>query len=464
MTLRRSVHLRRMGTSTVQMGSVKASKPSGSGALRVSLGFALIVATGVALLLMPFASAEGEAASPLEAIFTTVSAICVTGLVVVDTQSQWSFFGEAVLAVLIQIGGLGYMAGLGVVLWVLGHHLGLRDRNLMRLYYGSPSMGEAMSFLRTILIYTVVFEAMGAIALFVGFVIAGVPASQSVWWAVFHTISAFNVAGFNITGADLVPFNDDPIVLLTVAALSLGGSMGTVPVIMALRRLDFQHASLDAKLILSGVAVVMVASTCFIGLAEWGNAGTLGSVGPAQRPILALFQSAMWTSGLSAVDSGLLSDETKLYESALMLVGGGAGSPAGGIKVATAAILIHATIATLRGHEDVVTFGRKIPAKAVRQAGTITFAFVACFLTAMVALMAASKAIPAIDVMYEAASAIGTVGWSTGITPEFGTAGRIILIVAMLVGRFLPLLLVLQMARPRRGSSAHWSTDGVRLG
>ncbi len=446
------------------IGKVRASNPAGSGALRVALGFGLVVLAGTGLLLLPAAAAEGERATLLEALFTTVSAICVTGLVVVDTQAHWSLLGEAVIAIVIHVGGLGYMAGLGILLWMLGRNLGLRDRNLMRLYYGSPSMGEAINFVKTMILYTALFEVAGMIALFAGFTLAGVPASRSVWWSIFHAISAFNVAGFNVSGEDIVPYADDPLVLIPIATLSIAGSVGTVPVIIALRQFNLSHASLDAKLILSGVAAVLLAGALFIAAVEWNNAGTLASVHPGHRPLLAFFQSAMWTSGLSAVDSGLFRDETKFFESVMMLIGGGAGSPSGGIKVATAAILIYAAVASIRGRPGVVIFGRQVPQSAIRQAGTMTFAFIAFFLVAVVALLAASEELALIDVMYEASSALGTVGWSAGITAEFGTAGKLILILTMLVGRFLPLMLVLQMTRPRRTFETHWPEDGIRQG
>jgi len=207
----------------------------------------------------------------------------------------------------------------------------------------------------------------------------------------------------------------------------------------------------------------LVTTTLYVALAEWGNEGTLGTVAPASRPMLALFQSAMWTSGFSAIDAGAFHEETKFFQAVLMMIGGAAGSPAGGIKVATAVILAYAAFATVRGDDDIVIFGGRLPTAVVRQAGVIALAFLFTFLTMGILLLAAGD-LPLIDVLYETASALGTVGWSTGITSEFGTTGRIVLIVTMLTGRFLPLLLVLQMVRPRRRSPRLLPTDSIRLG
>ena len=462
MTARRTVRRRLMGSRTINLEGPTRSRPFGSGSIRLLVGFALILLIATPLLHLPI-SYSGEQPTVLESLFTAISAICVTGLVVVETQTHWSHFGEAVILALIQIGGLGYMAGMGIILWVLGRNLGLRDRNLMRLYYGAPSMRESVSFVRTIVIYTVTFEVLGALALFGGFISAGVPVARSVWWAIFHAISAFNVAGFNVTGEDMRPFADDPAVLIPMIILCLAGSLGAVPVILGVLKLDPRRMSLDAKMVLTAAVAVVGGSALFIGIAEWTNTDTLATVAESDRPVLALFQASMWVSGFSAVESGLLHEHTKLFESVLMLVGGAAGSPAGGLKLGTLAVLVAGTLAALRGRDDVIAFGRRLPQAVIRQAVGIAFAFAAVhFVVAMILLRTTSH--PFIDVLYETSSAVGTVGWSAGITPALGTAATIVVMVTILVGRFLPLLLVLQIARSRRAPIDVQPGDNVRLG
>ncbi len=462
MTARRTVRRRLMGSRTISLEAPTRSRPFGSGSIRLLVGFALILLIATPLLHLPI-SYSGEQPTVLESLFTAISAICVTGLVVVETQTHWSHFGEAVILALIQIGGLGYMAGMGIILWVLGRNLGLRDRNLMRLYYGAPSMRESVSFVRTIVIYTVTFEVLGALALFGGFISAGVPVARSVWWAIFHAISAFNVAGFNVTGEDMRPFADDPAVLIPMIILCLAGSLGAVPVILGVLKLDPRRMSLDAKMVLTAAVAVVGGSALFIGIAEWTNTDTLATVAESDRPVLALFQASMWVSGFSAVESGLLHEHTKLFESVLMLVGGAAGSPAGGLKLGTLAVLVAGTIAALRGRDDVIAFGRRLPQAVIRQAVGIAFAFAAVhFVVAMILLRTTSH--PFIDVLYETSSAVGTVGWSAGITPALGTAATIVVMITILIGRFLPLLLVLQIARSRKTPIDVQPGDNVRLG
>lgn len=464
MTARHAVRRRLMGTRTVSIRAPSRARPFGSGAVRVLAGFALITLAAVPVLMLPAASEAGRSASWLDALFTAVSAVCVTGLTVADTQTQWSFLGEAVILALVQVGGLGYMAGMGVVLWALGRSLGLRDRELIRVYSGAPSMREAASFMRVIVIYTAVFEVAGALALFGGFTATGVPADRAVWWSVFHAVSAFNVSGFNVTGADFAPFRDDPAVLAPMLALVLGGTLGAVPVVMGALRLNPRRMPLDARVVLAAAACVLAAATCFIAASEWTNTGTLASVGAGDRPLLALFQAAMWTSGFSAVDSALLHDHTKLFESALMLVGGAAGSPAGGMKLGTLAVVAVAAVAALRGREEVVVFGRRLPRAIVRQAIVIAAAFAACHFLVTMLLLGATDGVPFIDVLYEASSALGTVGWSAGVTPRLGDAATAIAMIAILVGRFLPLVLVLHMTRPRKPRVGAQLVEGVRLG
>ena len=465
LTARRTVRRRLMGSRTISIETSRRPRPFGSGGVRILLGFGPVLLTATVLLWLPVSS-SGEGPTLLEALFTAVSAICVTGLVVVETQAHWSHFGEAVILVLIQIGGLGYMAGMGIVLWMLGRNLGLRDRNLMRLYYGAPDMRESLSFVRTIVRYTLIAEALGALALFGAFLSTGVPVARSVWWAVFHAVSAFNVAGFSVTGEDMRPFADDPAVLIPMSLLCLAGSLGSVPVILGVGGL-FQRGSrrisLDAKVVLAAALCVVAGSALFIGVAEWANTDTLASVAAGDRPVLAIFQASMWVSGFSAVDSALLHEHTKLYESALMLVGGAAGSPAGGMKLGTLAVLAAGAVAALRGREDVILFRRRLPSAVIRQAAGVVFAFAAVhFLVSIVLLRTTSS--PFIDVLYEASSAVGTVGWSTGITPSLGTAATIVVMLAILAGRFLPLLLVLQIARDRKAPNRRQPVDNVRLG
>jgi trk system potassium uptake protein TrkH len=453
-----------MGTYEMSLTSPAPATAPGSGALRIILGFALILAAGTVLLSLPFATASGDATHPFDALFTAVSAICVTGLVVFETQEHWNFLGELVIALLIQVGGLGYMMGTSLILWALGRRLGVRDLHMLRLYYGAPTMGETIRFARRVGLYAFVAEGIGAVLLYLEFVSAGGGWGESVWQAIFHSVSAFNNAGFSITGNDMIDFRADTVVLLTITTLVVAGGLGALPLFALLAWRRSHWLNLDTKLILVTTAALLASATAFILVAEWDNDATLGTVSAAHRPVLALFQAAMpRTAGFSAVDVAQLTDETKFLTLGLMFIGGAAGSTAGGIKVGTFSILLVALISTLRGQEDIRAFRRSVPEVVVLRALTIAFLGLTFVFLATVALLQTTDLV-ALDVVFDAVSAFGTVGLSTGVTVAAGTAGRTVLIVGMLVGRFGALILVLEMTRPRRQSTVRLPEDSIRMG
>jgi trk system potassium uptake protein TrkH len=436
----------------------------GSGISQIIGGFGIVLTAGFLLLMLPVASESGEWAHPKDALFTAVSAICVTGLVVHDTQAHWSAFGEGVILLLIQVGGLGYMLGTTVVLWAFGRQLGLRDRNMLRQYYGAPSMKETLSFARGVGLFTLMFESAGAVILAGAFLADGHDPAEALWWGVFHAVSGFNNAGFNVTGADMVPFAGNPVILLTLTGLIVAGGLGFLPLATLKDRRSFRRLPLDSKLIFATSGVLLVAGTLFVSVFEWRNDGTLGGMPAEDRPAVALFHSAnARTAGFSALDVGALHDESKVSTIGLMFVGGAAGSTAGGLKVGVFAMLLAVMLTTLRGREEVSVFRRQIPTANIQQAITLALYFVALVFAFSLALTLTSNQ-TFINTMFEAMSALGTVGFSAAGTPVFGTGGHIVLIVAMLFGRFSPLMLVLYMSQPRRKLIYHHPADSVRLG
>lgn len=446
------------------MAARRPFKGPGSGISQILAGFGIVLAAGFLLLMLPVASESREWSNPKDALFTAVSAICVTGLVVHDTEAHWSAFGEAVILGLIQIGGLGYMLGTTVVLWAFGRQLGLRDRNMLRLYYGAPTMAETLSFVRGIGLFTLGFEAAGAAVLTGAFLVDGHEPGEALWWGVFHAVSGFNNAGFNITGADMVPFAGNPVVLLTLTTLIVAGGLGFLPLAALKRRRSLRRLPLDSKLIFVTTAGLLVAGTLFIGAFEWRNERTLGAIPVEDRPVVALFHSAnARTAGFSALDVGALEDQSKVSTIGLMFVGGAAGSTAGGLKVGAFAMLFAVMIATLRGRDEVSVFRRQIPTAIIHQATTLALYFVALVFGFSLALTMTSGQ-DFLDTIFEAMSALGTVGFSAAGTPVFGGTGHLVLIVAMLVGRFSPLMLVLYMSQPRRKLMYHHPADSVRLG
>ena len=436
----------------------------GSGIAQIMSGFGVVLLLGTLLLTLPLASESGDWVHPRDALFTAVSAVCVTGLVVHETQAHWSPFGEVVVLALIQVGGLGYMLGTTIVLWAFGRQLGLRDRNMLRLYYGAPSMKETFSFARGVGLFTLAFESVGAVVLTIAFILDGRDAGQAAWWGVFHAVSAFNNAGFSVTGADMVPYSGNPAVLFTLATLLIAGGIGFLPLAALKNRRSLSRLPLDSKLIFTTSAILLVAGTVFIGLFEWRNGETLGDLPVADRPAVAFFQSAnARTAGFSAIDVGKLNDESKVSTMGLMFVGGAAGSTAGGLKVGAFSMLFAVMLASLRGRDEVSIFRRQVPTAVIQQAITLALSYVAVvFLLSLALTLTVDQ--PFIDVMFEAMSALGTVGFSAAGTSSFPAAGHYVLIAGMLIGRFGPLMLVLYMSQPRRKLVFHHPSDSVRLG
>ncbi len=452
-----------MGTTNIVVDPLRPARGIGSGTTRTLSGFLSVIIGGTVLLMLPVAS-DGRDTELVEALFTAVSALCVTGHIVYETQAHWSLFGEIVIAVLIQVGGLGYMMGTTVILWAMGRQLGMRDRHLLRLYYGAPSMGETLSFARTIALYSLVIEGTGAVLLCIAFLHDGQPLGESIWWSVFHSISAFNNAGFSITGADLVPYRTDSLTLGVISALVVLGGIGAFPVLTLARLRSWQRLPLDNKLIFLMTGALLLFGSASLLAFEWNNEATIGDVGTNHRFLLALFQSAMSrTAGFSAIPIGSLEDESKFLTIALMFIGGAAGSTAGGIKVGTFALLLVAMIATVRGKEEAIIMRREIPPRIIRQALVIALGAIAAVFGFTLLLTIASSE-DFLDVFFDAVSALATAGLATGPSTRGSDFVHLIYIAAMLVGRFGPLVLVLEMNRQRRRSTYKAPEDSIRLG
>ena len=261
----------------------------------------------------------------------------------------------------------------------------------------------------------------------------------------------------------MVPFASDPEVLIPVGLLVFAGSIGSAAVVISLFNRRVRQVPLQVKLILYSAVGLVALGSLFFGVSEWNNPGTLATVDVSHRPVLAFFQTITWTSGFSAINAEFLNDWTKLFSSVLMLIGGAAGSPAGGIKLATVAVLFAALVGFFRGREDVAPFGRRIPRFAVYQAAAITLIFLALLFMETFLLMLLSD-FKFADVLYDATSALATVGWSTGLTSEFNPGARVVLICGMLLGRFLPIILVLIMFRQRIRSTFRAQRDSIRIG
>ncbi|MDP8953536.1 MAG: TrkH family potassium uptake protein [Actinomycetota bacterium] len=406
----------------------------------VVVGFVAASLLGALLLLIPAASEGGATTSFLTALFTATSAVCVTGLVVVDTAGHWSVFGEVVILVLIQIGGFGIMSLTSVIVVVLSHRLGLRHRLLAAAETRSLDTGDVRRVLFGIAKLSLGVEAVVAVALFLRFWLAhGHAPMRAAYLGLFHAVSAFNNAGFALFPRSFVDYAKDPFVLLVIAGTVIVGGLGYPVLVQVARQPRSPHGwRLHTKLTLATTALLLVIGWAGFAWFEWTNVATFGPLSAGDSVVNALFHSAMpRTAGFNSIDVAQMREPSKLLTEILMVIGAGSASTAGGIKVTTFALLACVMWAEVRGQPDVVAFERRIPTSAQRQALTVALLAVGLIVGATMVLIAITS-LPRLDVLFEVVSALGTVGLSTGATPLLSGAAQLLVAALMILGRVGP--------------------------
>ena len=436
----------------------------------VAASFAIIILVGALLLTLPIASRDGQSAGFFTGLFTATSSSCVTGLILVDTWTQWTLFGQVVILAMIQLGGLGFMTVVSLISFALHRRIGLSERLIMVSTLNLDSMDGVVRVVRHALMGTFLLEGAGAVLMSLRLVpdfgLAG-----GLWRAVFHSVSAFCNAGFDLLGgrfgafSSLAGYQDSPIMLGTTAALIAIGGLGFFVWEDILRARCWGRLSVYSKMVLLITGLLIVGGAAFFFLEEYHNPATLGDMPVWEKALNALFQSVtLRTAGFDAIGQGGLSESSKAMSTILMLIGGSSGSPPGGIKTATVAVLLLALRANLRGREQVTFRGRAIPFGQVLNAMTLTLVVLFVFLIASM-VISTVEGLPYLNCAYEVASAMGTVGLTTGITPELTRISQSILIVLMYLGRvgILSFSIAL-MTGKRRPAKLHYPEINVMIG
>lgn len=442
----------------------RRSVPGAAGRLRglvtspvrlVPVGFLALIAVGTGLLLLPVSAGAGapEAGVPFTtAAFTATSAVCVTGLIVVDTPTYWSTTGQVVILVLIQIGGLGVATLSALLGLVIARRLRLTTRLVAAEGSGALALGTVRSLVVNIVRIFLVVEAVVAAVLAARFALHYDEAlPRAVWLGVFHSVSAFNNAGFALFTDNLVPFaTDEWITMPIMVALVLGG-IGFPVIFELLRRTRPRDWSINTRLVLTASAVLLVAGTVLVWLSEWRNAATVAGASGTDRFFLSLFLSASpRTAGFNVVDYGDMTDAGLMVTIVLMFMGGGSAGTAGGIKVTTVAVLVAAVVAEARGDADTTVFDRRIDTTTLRQALAVTALTTALVVTATLLFLELTDERLA-DALFEVVSATATVGLTTGVTFRIDEGPQWILIACMFLGRIGPTTLAAALAlRSRR--------------
>lgn len=429
----------------------------------IILGFLMVIAAGTLLLMLPFASRGAGSAGFADSLFTATSAVCVTGLVVQDTATFWSPFGQAVILVLIQVGGLGVFTVAIAVALVSGKKIGLIQRNIMQESISAPQISGIVKFTRFILETTFTCEGIGAAVMMPVFV-RRFGAGKGTWFAVFHSVSAFCNAGFDLMGeggkyASLTEFAADPVINITIMALIIVGGIGFLTWMdIAVNGFHLKRYCLQSKVILTVTLGLIAVPAVYFYFGEF----TEGPEGI--RILLSLFQSVTpRTAGFNTADLTKISEIGIFVLIILMLIGGSPASTAGGMKTTTAAVLFASAGAVFRQRRDAEIFGRRIPSQAIRNAGAILLLYITLFGCGGM-VISRVEGLPLLDCLFETASAIGTVGLTMGITPELSLVSRGILVFLMYFGRVGGLTLIFATVSEKGWNSGRLPEERITVG
>ena len=430
----------------------------------ISLGFLSVILLGSLLLMLPIATKSGQCTSFLDALFTATSAVCVTGLVVNDTATYWSLFGQGVILLLIQIGGMGIITIAIAIAVVSGRKIGLMQRSTMQEAISAPTVGGIVRRTQFIIRTTILIEIIGAVLLAPVFC-RDFGFWKGIWYSLFHSISAFCNAGFDLLGKtdhmypSLTSYVGNPLVNLTIMGLIVTGGIGFLTWDdFCTNKWNLKRYRLQSKIILVTTTVLILLPALFFFLSDFAGF----SMG--KRILASLFQSVtLRTAGFNTADLGAMNDSSKAIMILMMLIGGSPGSTAGGMKTTTFAVLILNAFATFRSQENVETFGRRIECSVIKNASTIAMMYCMLFLCGGITI-SVYEGLPLSECLYEAASAVGTVGLTLGITPKLHIVSQFILIILMYLGRVGGLTLIYAVLSKKKKGNARLPLEKLTVG
>lgn len=429
----------------------------------IIFGFLLVIFMGSFLLMLPISTKTGECTPFLDALFTSTSAVCVTGLVIHDTATYWSNFGQSVIILLIQIGGLGVITVAGAFTILSGRKIGLMQRSTMQEAIAAPNMGGIVRRTGFILKTALAVELFGAVLLFPVF-FREFGLLKGAWYSLFHSISAFCNAGFDLMGvkapfSSLTDYAGNPVISIVIALLIAIGGIGFLTwEDIRTNGLHFQKYRMQSKVILTVTGALILIPTIYFFLFEFTQAPM------GERVLLSFFQAVTpRTAGFNTADLTAMSETGQFVIIILMLIGGSPGSTAGGMKTTTFAVLLANTLAVFRRREHPSFFNRRLSNEVVSQASTILIMYLVLFLTAGLVISRVEN-LPVLTCLFETASAIGTVGLSLGITPQLSSISHLLLIVLMFFGRVGGLTLIFAALSHVQGNSARLPQERITVG
>lgn len=435
----------------------------------IVLVFLAIIFAGAGLLMLPLSSRSGETTPFLTALFTATSCTCVTGLSLVDTGTYWSGFGQAVMLGLIQIGGLGFMTIVTLFFMIMNRRIGLKERLVMAQSLGMEDLNAIVTLVKKVLIRTMIVEGVGAVLLTVRFCFQ-MPFGRALWWGVFHSVSAFCNAGFDImghveAGGSLMMYTTDGVVNAVIMGLILVSGLGFFVWDDVLKNRRFRKLSVYSRLVLTMTAILFVGGGVLFAVLEWNNPATMGGLSVGEKLMAAAFQSVTTrTAGFYSIPQGNLTGASKAVTDVLMFIGGSSGSTAGGAKTVTIAVLVLSVVASARGRSRVTVFRRTVQSRQISDAvAVVGMMFAVAFAGAV--YLSAANGLNFADCIYETISAIATVGLSTGLTASVNVVSKLLLTVLMFFGRVGVMTISLGFLLSKRAQERYsWAETKLLIG
>lgn len=432
----------------------------------LAIGFALVILTGAVLLNLPIASQGGRRTPFIDCLFISTSATCVTGLVTVDTGTNWTYFGKTVIMCLIQIGGLGFMSFATLFALLIGKRITLRERLVMQESLNSFTLQGLVKMAKYVLIFTFSMEGAGALLMSTQFV-PELGIVKGIYYSLFHSVSAFCNAGFDIIGdfKSLTPYYDNSVIILTVAALIVSGGLGFYVWQEIYNYKGLKKLSLHSKLAITTTLILIFGGAVLMFLFEYNNPGTLKNMSLKGKILSSLFASVTpRTAGFNSISTADMSPAGRFLTIILMFVGGSPGSTAGGIKTTTAALLVMTVISSIKGKDDTEVFRKRVAKDTVYKALVVSVIGLLLVVTVTMLLSVTEKGFSFEYILYETTSAFGTVGLTLGLTPKLTFIGKALLSFTMYAGRVGPLTLLLAIANRKGKSMIKYPEEKILVG
>ncbi|WP_206868530.1 TrkH family potassium uptake protein [Clostridium zeae] len=432
----------------------------------LSLGFAIVILIGGVLLSLPISSQDGSATDFIDSLFTSTTAVCVTGLVTLDTGTHWNYFGKTVIMILIQVGGLGFMSFATLIAILIGKKITLKERLVMQEAMNTFGIQGLVKMVRYILIFTFSVEGLGALLYSTQF-IPEFGWLKGIYYSIFHSVSAFCNAGVDLLGdfRSLTIYYNNSVIILTTAALIIIGGLGFTVWMEIYNFKGIKKLSFHSKMVILITTVLVFGGALLMFLFEFNNPGTMRSMNLKDKLVNSFFASVTpRTAGFKSIYTANMTPAGKLLTIILMFIGGSSGSTAGGIKTTTFGILIFTLISTIKGREDTEVFKKRVSKETVYKSFAIFSIALALVLSVTMVLSITEVSAPFESLLYEATSAFGTVGLTLGLTPKLSLIGKMLIILTMYLGRVGPLTVAVAITKVKKKQNYKYPEDKILVG